>query len=101
MARKTVDNLELERWRVLHAATLLEQLCIHAKQDPDFKPRLSQSTTRWYCNVDGAEFELLCCGPKFYDTRAGRGGGGAVDLAMHLCGLDFASAVCLLRTKRL
>ncbi|MBZ3343388.1 hypothetical protein IPR00_22095, partial [Xanthomonas perforans] len=37
--------------------------------------------------------ELLATGPKWYDTRAEKGGGGAIDLAMHLLRLDFVSAV--------
>lgn len=32
-------------------------------------------------------------GPKFYDTRQKRGGGGAIDLAMYVYGLDFKAAV--------
>lgn len=101
MARRTVDNDELERWRGLHAVVLVERLSTYAKQDPSYQPRLRQATTRWHCDVDGAEFELLCCGPKFYDCRAKRGGGGAIDLVMHLKRLQFAGAVSLLRTSGL
>jgi hypothetical protein len=35
----------------------------------------------------------LTTGPKWYDTRAGKGGGGAIDLAMHVLGLSFVDAV--------
>lgn len=35
-------------------------------------------------------------GPKFMNWRLGAGGGGAIDLAMHLRGLDFRSAVAWL-----
>ena len=31
--------------------------------------------------------------PKWYDTRARKGGGGAIDLAMHVLGLTFVDAV--------
>jgi hypothetical protein len=44
----------------------------------------------------GADFELLVTGLKWFDARAGKGGGGAVDLCMHLLGLDFVAAVKLL-----
>jgi hypothetical protein len=50
-------------------------------------------TTRWHATVGGHDFEILCTGPKFWDGRAVRGGGGAIDLAMHLFGVDFKDAV--------
>lgn len=34
-------------------------------------------------------YEFLCDGPKFYDTRQKRGGGGAIDLVMYVFSLDF------------
>ena len=43
--------------------------------------------------IGGGMVELLVTGPKWYDTRAEKGGGGAIDLAMHLLRLDFVSAV--------
>ncbi|WP_440525430.1 hypothetical protein [Serratia nevei] len=43
--------------------------------------------------LGGGGVELLATGPKWYDTRAEKGGGGAIDLAMHLLRLDFVSAV--------
>jgi hypothetical protein len=95
--RRPVDNSELQRWRQLDSEDLLSLLCTHAKRDSSFEPRARPQTTRWHCNVDGTEYELLCHGPKFYDTRAKRGGGGAVDLVMHLRQLDFSPTVRLLR----
>jgi hypothetical protein len=43
--------------------------------------------------VDTHVFELLVTGPKWYDTRAERGGGGAIDLAMYILRLSFVDAV--------
>lgn len=97
MSRRSVDNLELERWRRLDAVALLDLVCTHAKRDLSFEPRLRGLGSRWHCNVDGVEYELLCSGPKFYDTRAGHGGGGALDLVMHLMRVDFKHAAHLLR----
>ncbi|WP_255208805.1 hypothetical protein [Paraburkholderia youngii] len=48
-------------------------------------------------NAGDREFELLLRGPKFYDTRAKRGGGGAIDLIMHLHRVGFIQAVNLLQ----
>nr|WP_254176670.1 hypothetical protein [Pseudomonas aeruginosa] len=43
---------------------------------------------------------LLVTGAKFFDTRADKGGGGAIDLAMHLLRLDFVAAVKRLSSSR-
>jgi hypothetical protein len=99
--RKYVNNLELERWRLLAAADVLLSIADHAKRDASFAPRSRHQGTRWHVTAGQSEFELLCTGPKFFDTRAGNGGGGALDLVMHLHGLDFKRAVQFLRAKGL
>lgn len=96
-----VDAEELRRWRGLDAATALSALADHAKPDPSFTPIKTKSTSRWHATAAGREFELLLTGPKFFDTRAEKGGGGAVDLAMHLFCLDFKAATELLRRTKL
>ncbi len=99
--RKSVDNFELARWRRLPAIDVLHLLADHAKQDTHFVPRESAASTRWHVAIDDRNFELLCTGPKFWDTRANLGGGGAVDLAMHLHGVTFKEAAQILRSKGL
>lgn len=94
-----MDNLSLTRWREMSAVDALRVLADYVKQDPAFNPRTSQGTTRWHASAASHEFEFLCTGTKFFDTRAKRGGGGAVDLAMHLFELDFKAAVELLRDR--
>lgn len=96
-----VDSGEIGRWRSLDAAVALMALADHAKRDPTFEPIKDQTTTRWHANVAGRDFELLLTGPKFFDTRAETGGGGAIDLAMHLLRADFKTATGALRKKRL
>ena len=98
MRGRSVDNLELERWRSMPAVVALQSaLCDYAKPDPTFSPLKSQNTSRWHVSAGGHDFELLCTGNKFFDTRAKCGGGGAIDLAMHLYSLDFKGAVQRLR----
>jgi hypothetical protein len=98
---QSVDNLKLQRWRELDATDVLIAIAEHAKQDASFRERTAAGTTRWHAAAGGREYELLCIGPKFFDTRARVGGGGAVDLAMHLYDQDFKRAVRLLRDKGL
>lgn len=40
---------------------------------------------------------LSVSGPKFINWRRGQGGGGAIDLVMHLAGVDFRTAVAWLQ----
>ncbi len=98
MRRKAVDNLELERWRSMPALVVLKALADHIKQDPDFEPLSSRETTRWHVSIQGQDYEFLCTGAKFYDTRQQHGGGGAIDLIMHLYQLDFKRSVQRLRS---
>ena len=93
---KSVDKSALERWRELDAATLLCALAEHAKQDISYVPVTNRATSRWHVSVQGRDFELLLTGTKYWDTRARCGGGGGVDLTMHLSGLDFRHATARL-----
>lgn len=92
-----VTQAELERLRSMDVAAVLLRLVDHAKADPTFKPISAEHTSRWNVTAQGREFELLLKGPKFYDTRLKRGGGGAIDLAMHLFAIDFKQAIERLR----
>ncbi len=99
MVRRPVDNLVLMRWRAEDAARLLVRLADHAKPDASFVPISSLHTTRWHARFGAREYELLCTGPKFFDARANKGGGGAVDLVAHCMGLDFKAAVLFLQER--
>lgn len=91
MSRLSQD--ELERFRAMDAAKVILVCATHAKRDTTFVPTTAIDTERWHVNADGREFELLLHGPKFYDTRARKGGGGAIDLVMHLFGVSFIEAL--------
>lgn len=96
-----VEDGDLARWRALPASVTLVAVADHAKRDPTFAPIKDKATERWHATVAGREFELLLTGPKFFDTRAVKGGGGAVDFVMYLSRTDFRSATALLRGKGL
>lgn len=93
----SADDTELERWHRLDAAAVLSKFADHAAVDPTFKPARNARTERWYATVAGNEYEILVTGPKFWDARAERGGGGALDLIMHLHQIPFKKAVQRLR----
>jgi hypothetical protein len=92
-----VDKSALDRWRSLEAAKVLVTLATYAKPDPTYIPVKNRSSRRWHAQVAGRDFELLLTGPKFWDTRQATGGGGAVDLVMHLTGSSFREASRLLQ----
>jgi hypothetical protein len=92
---------ELTRLRSIAAAAALQALANYAKRDHTFQPTQAQGTERWHANAVGREYEFLLNGPKFFDTRAKTGGGGAIDLAIYLYGLNFGDAMRLLRQRGL
>jgi len=77
-------------------------LAIHCKADPTYVPLKDPRTHRWHVLTVCGEFEILTTGPaKWFDTRAKKGGGGAIDLTMHLLQVPFVEAVNrLLELKR-
>lgn len=95
--RKKIDEVTLLRWRATIATDVLVRIADYAKSDPTFTPAgpaapCGSKASRWYACAAGVEYELILQGPKFWDGRAGRGGCGAVDLAMHLFEDDFRTA---------
>jgi hypothetical protein len=77
----------------------LALLAVHVKSDPTYLPAKNADSRRWHARTTHGEFEVLTTGPKWYDTRAKKGGGGAIDLAMHVLGLSFVDAVKLLTER--
>lgn len=94
---RAVDKSDLTRWQSLQAAHVLKSLADYVKVDTSFNPVSSHATTRVHVCVAGGEWELLLTGTKFFDTRAEKGGGGAVDLVMHLWRVPFRQAARLLK----
>ena len=91
--RRSFDAGALTRLRAVPLAAALEALDLYVKRDRDFTPVKDATTQRWLVSVGGGVFELLVTGAKWFDPRAGRGGGGAIDLCMHLMRIDFVQAV--------
>ena len=91
----------LERWRSIDATIGLAAISEYAKRDDSYVAKKNLSTSRWHASVGGTDYELLLTGPKYWDVRARKGGGGAVDLVMHLLGCDFRRAVKRLKDARL
>lgn len=96
-----INNRQLARWRNLDAVVVLAAVADHAKRDDSYRPRKDCASSRWHVSAGGHDYELLVTGSKFWDTRARRGGGGAVDFVMHLLSVDFKKASRQLEDLRL
>jgi hypothetical protein len=90
---RSFDAALLDDLRSMPVTEALDRLGVHWKLDPDFVPVKNPATRRLHVSVGSGVTELLVTDPKWYDTRAQRGGGGAIDLAMHLLRLSFVDAV--------
>ena len=97
--RRSFSPATLAVLRALPSADALARLAIHLKADSSFQPVKQAASRRWQVRTTYGEFEILTTGPKWYDTRAKRGGGGAIDLAMHVLGVSFVDAVKRLTTS--
>ena len=84
---------KLTQLREMLVSEALVLLAIHVKLDPTYVPIKSDRSRRWHVRTARGEFEILATGSKWYDTRARIGGGGAIDLAMHVLNLSFVQAV--------
>jgi hypothetical protein len=92
-ARRSFSPDLLTRLREMPAGDVLALVAIEVKADPTYLPIETGRSRRWHVRSARGQFEILTTGPKWYDTRARRGGGGAIDLAMHLLGVSFVEAV--------
>lgn len=91
--RRSFSFATLARLRDQPVEAVLARLAIDLKADPTFIPIKDIRSRRWHVHTTHGDFEILTTGLKWYDTRACKGGGGAIDLAMHLLGLSFVEAV--------
>ena len=92
MAKRFTEE-QLESLRAMPLEQALRKLDLYFTRDPDYHPRKNSSGVRLNVSVGGRVFEILVTGIRWYDTREKKGGGGAIDLAMHLLDLDFRVAV--------
>ncbi len=98
MARRSFDDETLAWVREMPLSQVLDKLRddgqLFWRRDPDFVPEKDKRTVRLFLSSpSGFAWEVLVTGLKWFDVRAGKGGGGGIDLVMHLLGIDFVKAV--------
>lgn len=78
---------------------ILRHVCDYLKEDNNYTARNpSLGGRRFHVNCSKRDFRLLLTGEKWLDElvergSANRGGGGAIDLVMHLKDVNFVQAV--------
>lgn len=94
MSRARFTEAQLASLRDLGFGDVVRRLGMFAKRDLAFEPVKSAATERWHVTVDhGGVVEVVLTWPKWHEPASGAGGGGAIDLGMHLTGLPFARLV--------
>ena len=91
--RRSFDESMLAALRRIPSEQVLRQLAIHMKPDQTYVPRKNLGSRRWHVLTERGDFEILTAARLWFDTRERRGGGSAIDLAMHLLGVSFVEAV--------
>lgn len=91
--RRSFDESMLAQLRRMPSDQVLRRLAIHLKPDRTYVPRKALDSRRWHLLTERGDFEILTTGSRWFDTRERRGGGSAIDLAMHLLGVSFVDAV--------
>ena len=97
MAKTKFSDEELKRLREVPLLKALDALELHYQHDPDYKPRKSQESIRVIVSVKDLVYTLQITGMRWYDMHSKDGGGGAIDLTMHLMKCDFFQAAKLLQ----
>lgn len=92
--RKYFNDKLLGRFRQLSVDEAVLLLGLYSKIDTDFCPtKENLLTKRINVSVGNKVSELIVTGEKWYNTRLQKGGGGAIDLTMHLYNESFVDAV--------
>jgi hypothetical protein len=78
-SRRSFDPAALDALRSIPPAETLDRLGLVWKIDRDFRPQKDSRTVRLHVAVGAGVVELVVTGARWYDTRAQRGGGGAID----------------------
>jgi len=97
--RKSFPATTLVHLRETPSDAALRSLAICCKADASYHPVKDSNSRRWHVRTEFGEFEILTTGVKWFDPRAKVGGGGAIDLAMHILQVSFVDAVKILAAR--
>lgn len=92
------EMIEASVARNIPLSTVVKAIGMCSKSDTHFEPRRNRTTERWHITDTSSNyvFELVVTGQRWFDLRDAKGGGGAIDLVMHLKSCGFKTALELL-----
>jgi hypothetical protein len=90
---KRISPEQIAKVRATPLETVLERLGFYVSRDSAFQPRLNKRTVSLFVSDNNDVHELIVTGEKWFDKRENVGGGGAIDLVMHLKKVSFSGAV--------
>jgi len=101
MTRRKVPTRTIDAVRNVPLSVTLQALQeggqLNFKVDPTFHPRADASTRRVHVSLQsGRVLEVLLTGIKWFNVTQNVGGGGSIDLAIHLLDCSFKAAVLCL-----
>lgn len=88
-----VSNERLEYLRNKKLTDVLDFLGLYWKLDREYKPVKTKTSFRIFVQKGYETKELLITGIRWYDVRERKGGGGAIDLVMHLYSDSFLQSI--------
>lgn len=90
---------QIQQARNVPLLKVIRYICDLVKEDRAYQPLDScRRSRRFQVNCQKRDFRLIVTGEKWVDElqprgTSGRGGGGAIDLASYLMGVNFVQAV--------
>lgn len=83
---------ELNRLRAMSVEATLKLFNLPFRVDEDYRSYKNTDSKKLIVTIDSRQVELIITGEKWYDVESKRGGGGAIDLTMHLFREPFKAA---------
>lgn len=90
---KAFDEELITRFRVMTVEQTARVLGLYCKQDKDYESSHYRNSKCFHISKDGEVFEIIVSQLKWYSTHRRFGGGGGIDLTIHLYGESFKAAL--------
>jgi len=87
------DDELITRFRVMTVEKAAQVLGLYCKKDAHYESTTHRNSKCYHISKDGEVFEIIVTQLKWFSTRRGVGGGGAIDLTMHIYGEPFKAAL--------
>lgn len=95
MKKRFPDEL-IDKLRKISLEEVAEALSYYCKVDTRFVPIKDKKTKLYNIVTPRGEFHIIVTGEKWFDEQRKVGGGGAIDLIMHITKFDFVRSVKVL-----